>query len=97
MAVFAAFGKITEKGYSTLKEGFRERHEQAVKRAQQRGANVLASYALMGPYDFLVLLDCPDSATAMRVLMSEAGGGNIRYETFAAVPMEEFTKMLEAA
>lgn len=52
--------------YVSFKEGSRERHQQAVKRAQDRGANVLASYALMGPYHVLVLLDCPDAATAMR-------------------------------
>ena len=67
MAVFAAFGKITDKGLGTLKEGFRERHEQAVKRAQQRGAKVLASYALMGPYDFLVLLDSLEDYVAQAV------------------------------
>ncbi len=96
MAVFVAFGKITDQGMTKL-QGFEGRHREAVKRAETRGAKVLASYALMGPYDFLVVLDCPDAETALRVLTKEAEGGNIRYEAFAAVPIEEFAKITEAA
>ncbi len=96
MATFVALGKITDTGITNL-EGFKQRHQEATKRAEARGAKVLATYALLGPYDFVVLLECEDAATAMKVLMKEANGGNVRYETFAAVPMEEFAKIAEAA
>jgi hypothetical protein len=31
----------------------------------------------------------------MRVLAREAAGGNVRYETLAAMPIEEFAAMIE--
>src|SRR5262249_46004209 len=79
MAVVVGLGKIHDQGIQNM-AGFRERHKEAVKRAESRGAKVLASYALLGPYDFLVLLDSPDAATVMKVLTKESQGGNIRYE-----------------
>ncbi|MBI4496809.1 MAG: GYD domain-containing protein [Chloroflexi bacterium] len=97
MPTFVALGKYTDRGITNL-EAFRQRHQEAVKRAEARGAKILGSYALMGPWDFMVVLECHDAATCMRVLTKEASGGNVRCETFAAVPMEEFAeKVAEAA
>jgi uncharacterized protein with GYD domain len=58
------------------------------------GAKVVGSYALCGPYDYLVILEAPDTQTAMKVLVRESAGGNVTYQTSAAVPMEEFAKLV---
>ena len=71
------------------------RHKRAIERAEQRGAKVLASYALLGQYDYLVILEAPDIKTAAYVLTKEAQGGNVRYQTMAALPMEEFTGFIQ--
>lgn len=93
MPVFVALGKATDEGVKKL-GGFGPRHEQAVKRAEAHGGKVLASYALLGRFDFLVILDCPDEKAVMRILAEEAKGGNIRYETLTAIPIEEFSKLV---
>ncbi len=94
MAVFVALGTITEDGIKNL-EAMSARHKRAVERAEQRGGKILASYALLGQYDYLVLLEAPDIKTAMYVLTREAHGGNVRYETMAAIPMEEFAELVQ--
>ena len=94
MPLFVALGKATEEGTRNL-VGLRQRHAAAVRRAEKAGAKVVGSYALMGHYDYLAILDCPDVATAMKVLAREAGGGNVRYETLAAMPIEEFAALVE--
>lgn len=93
MPVFVALGKATDEGIKKL-GGFGPRHEQAVKRAEAAGGKVLASYALLGRFDFLVILECPDERTALRVLTEEAKGGNIRYETLTAIPIDEFARLV---
>jgi uncharacterized protein with GYD domain len=86
MAIFIALGRATEAGKRRTLEGLAERHRRAVARAEDAGARVLASYALLGPYDYLTLLDAPDIETVAR--------GNVNYEIHPALPMEEFARLV---
>jgi len=94
MPIFAALGKLTEQGLRNL-EALGLRHKRALERAEERGAKILGSYALLGQYDFLVILEAPDAKTAVYVLTKEAEGGNVRYQTMEALPMEEFAKLIQ--
>ncbi len=94
MPIFTALGRLTEQGLRNM-EAMGTRHKRAVERAQARGAKILASYALLGQYDFLVILEAPDAKTAVYVLTKEAEGGNVRYQTMEALPMDEFAKLVQ--
>ena len=94
MPIFTALGRLTEQGPRNL-EAMGTRHKRAVERAQERGVKILASYALFGQYDFLVILEAPDAKTAVYVLTKEAEGGNVRYQTMEALPMDEFAKLVQ--
>jgi len=93
MPIFVALGRATDDGVRNL-EGFALRHKRAVERAEKRGVKMLASYAVMGPYDYVVILESPDAKTALRVLSIEASGGNVRYETYPAFTIEEFAEIV---
>jgi uncharacterized protein with GYD domain len=58
-------------------------------------AKRVASYALLGAYDFLHVFECPDAITATKValLANEFGQGST--QTLTAIPFGEFTKLLE--
>ena len=94
MAIFVALGKATPEGVRNM-EGLERRHQAAVKRAEAAGAKVLGSYALLGPYDYLVILDCPDEKVALKVIATEGTRGSVRYETYVAIPMAEFAQVME--
>ncbi|MGH2583758.1 MAG: GYD domain-containing protein, partial [Dehalococcoidia bacterium] len=94
MPIFVALGKATEAGRSRTLEALGERHTRAVARAEDAGARVLASYALLGPYDYLTLLDAPDIETVARILIREAARGNVHYEIHPALPMEQFARLV---
>jgi len=55
----------------------------------------VASYALLGAYDFLHIFKAPDALTAAKValLANEFGPGNT--QTFTAIPFAQFTKLIE--
>ncbi len=94
MAVFVALGRATETGKRRTLDGLAERHRKAVARAENAGARVLASYAMLGPYDYLTLLEAPDIETVARVLIREAARGNVNYEIHPVLPMEEFSRLV---
>ena len=92
MPIFIALGKATDAGMTNL-DHLTGRHEVARRRARDLGGRVIGSYATLGQYDFVVILDCPDLETCMRILNRETGGGNIRYETMPALPTREFAQL----
>ncbi|MER3420442.1 MAG: hypothetical protein C4290_07920 [Chloroflexota bacterium] len=94
MPIFVALGRATESGKRRTLDGLAERHKKAVARAEDAGARVLASYALLGPYDYLVLLEAPDIETVARILIREAARGNVNYEIHPALPMEQFARLV---
>src|SRR5579885_2530993 len=94
MPIFVALGRATESGKRRTLDGLAERHKKAVARAEDAGARVLASYALLGPYDYLTLLAAPDIETVARVLIREAARGNVNYEIHPALPMEAFARLV---
>jgi hypothetical protein len=65
-----------------------------VARAEDAGAHILASYALLGPYDYLTLLDAPDIETVARILIREAARGNVHYQILPALPMDQFARLV---
>ncbi len=92
MPIFIALGKVTDAGMQNL-DHLTARHEEAIKRAHRLGGRVVSSYATMGSYDFVVVLDCPTMEIAMTILSREAAGGNIRYETLTGLPTRDFARM----
>ncbi len=96
MPLFVALGKLTTEGAAYMRD-LALRHKHAVASAERLGGKLVASYALMGHYDFLAILDCPNERVAMKILAKEASHGNVRYETMTAVPIEEFAKLVEEA
>ena len=95
MPIFIALGRVTPQGWKNL-EQLAGRHDEAVRRAERLGGRVVASYATMGRYDFVVTLDCPNLETAMTILNREASGGNIQYETMSGIPTREFAELFLA-
>lgn len=56
----------------------------------------LASYAILGPADYLDLFEAPDEETAARVAMIVRSFGHAQTETWTAVPWERFEKLVGA-
>jgi uncharacterized protein with GYD domain len=54
---------------------------------------VLQQYAVLGPYDFVNIVEAPDVGTVMRASVELSSRGSVRIETLAAVPMDEFVRL----
>ena len=55
----------------------------------------IASYVLLGEYDFLHVFDAPDATQAARIALLIHSLGMGATETLTAIPFEEFRNVLE--
>jgi uncharacterized protein with GYD domain len=94
MATFILLSTLTDEGAKTVKTK-PERIKEVNKELEKLGASVKAQYAVLGPYDFVNIVEAKDTATIMRVSAELASRGSIKLMTLSAVPIEEFVRSLK--
>jgi len=61
---------------------------------EQMGAKVIQQWAVLGPYDFVNIVEAPDEKVMARVSLELGSRGTARYETLPAIPIDEFIASL---
>jgi len=94
VALYIMLSTLSESGRKVLRErpGWIRKVNGDVRRM---GARVLAQYAVLGPYDFVSVIEAPDNATISRVSVELGARGGAAGMTMAAIPLEEFIARLE--
>ena len=80
-------------GAATLAE-HPERLKAVNSEVEAMGVEVLDQYALLGPYDFLNIIDAPDELTMSKVASALAARGTMKSVTFTAIPIDDFIAAL---
>ena len=93
MAVYVMLTTLTDEGRKTVKES-PKRLKEVNKEVEAMGAKILAQYALLGPYDFINILEAPDNKTISRVAMELGSRGTLQTLTMAAMTVDELTSTL---
>ena len=89
MATYIMLTRLTDKGAVTIKEN-PARIQAVDKELEKFGVNMVAQYAMLGPYDFVTVIEAPDNMTIARVSAELASRGTVRIQTLPAVPINEF-------
>ena len=66
MPTYVLLSNLTDEGAKALKAN-PKRLQEVNKEIEKFGAKVTAQYAVLGPYDFVSIVDCPDNETIARV------------------------------
>jgi uncharacterized protein with GYD domain len=64
---------------------------------ERMGARVVAQYAVLGPYDFVTVIEAADNAAVWRVSVELGARGSVQMMTMAALPLDEFIERLEGS
>lgn len=89
METYLILGNYTQQGIEKIKEG--PARIEAVRRAiEAAGGKMVGWYLTLGRYDFVVITQAPDSATATALLLATGAQGNVRTETLRAFTEAEF-------
>jgi len=91
MAVYVMLTTLTGEGRKTIKE-HPEKIKEVNKEVEAMGVKILAQYALLGPYDFINILEAPDNSTISKVAVELGARGTLQTMTMAAMTVNELTK-----
>jgi uncharacterized protein with GYD domain len=89
MATFIMLSRLSPEGMKTLRNN-PERLREVNQEVEGFGARVVQQYALLGPYDFITVLEAPDAGTVSRVSVELSSRATASYETLSAISVEEF-------
>src|SRR5713226_5801347 len=60
-----------------------------------KGAKVRAQYAVLGPYDFVTILEAPDNETISAISVEMGARGSVSMMTMPAIPLDTFINRLK--
>ena len=91
MATYIMFTTLTDEGRKTLKQN-PQRIQEVNKEVEAMGVKILNQYAILGPYDFVNILEAPDNKTISKVAMELGSRGTLQTMTMAALTIDELVK-----
>ena len=91
MAIYVMLTTLTDEGRKTLKSN-PKRIKEVNKEVEAMGVKILAQYALLGPYDFINILEAPNNKIISKVAVELGARGTLQTMTMAAMTVDEFDK-----
>ena len=91
MATYVMLTTLTDEGRKTIK-GNPQRIKEVNKEVEAMGVKILAQYALLGPYDFVNILEAPNNEAVSKVAIELGSRGTLQTMTMAAMTLDEFTR-----
>jgi uncharacterized protein with GYD domain len=95
MPTYILLSTLTDDGAATVTKK-PERIQEVNREIQKLGATVREQYAVLGPFDFVNIVDAPDNATIARVSAELGSRGSVKITTLAAIPIGEFVTSLKS-
>ena len=89
MAIYVMLTTLTDEGRKTIKDK-PKRIKEVNQEVESMGVKILAQYALLGPYDFVNILDAPDNIAIAQVATELGARGTLQTLTMAAMSLDEF-------
>ncbi len=95
MPTYIMLSKLSEQGLQTLRAN-PERLQEVNKDVEELGAKVLHQWFLLGPYDFVNIVEAPDAKTIAQVSVAISARGSTNLESYEAIGVEELVGLLSA-
>ena len=93
MPTYVMLTKLTTWGRKSIKER-PERIKEVNKEVEAMGVRIIGQYAVLGPYDFVNILDAPDDAAVSMVAVELGSRGTLETMTMSAITLNEFVANL---
>lgn len=89
MPFYILLSNLTDEGWKTVRER-PERIKEVNRELEAFGVRVIRQYAVLGPYDFVNIVEAPNNETVAKVSIELGSRGTIKITSMAAIPIDEF-------
>ncbi len=94
MPYYIILSTLTDEGRETLKRK-PERILEVNEEIEKMGVKILQQFAVLGPYDFVNLVEAPDNITIMKMSVEIGSRGTVQLMTMPAISIEELVNNLK--
>ena len=94
MATYVMLSTLTSRGAQTVKAK-PGRIKEVNREIEKMGGKITAQYAVLGPYDFLTILEADDNETVARISLEIGARGSVKILTLSAVPIDDFIRSVK--
>jgi uncharacterized protein with GYD domain len=94
MPYYILLSNLTDEGWKTVRER-PERIKEVNRELEAFGVRVIRQYAVLGPYDFVNIVEAPNNETIARVSIELGARGTIKILSIPAIPIDEFIASLK--
>lgn len=94
VATYILLSSLNPGGLETLKER-PDRLREVNDEIERMGGKIRSQYAVLGPYDFVTIIEAPDAKTVSRISVTMGARGTVRIQTLTAIDVDEFIEGLK--
>lgn len=88
MATYVMLTTLTDHGRRTVKEN-PQRIKEVNKEVEAMGGKILVQYAILGPYDFVNIIETVGNTTITKIALEVGSRGTLQTMTMAAIPIDD--------
>jgi len=93
MPKYLLMTSLTSQGVQTLKAN-PDRLREVNRDVEELGAKVLHQWALIGPFDFVTIVEAADALTIANVSVALAARGSAKIQSYEAIEVEDLLNSL---
>lgn len=94
MPIYVILSKLTDEGRETIKDN-PFRIFEVNKEIEEMGVKVLQQYAVLGPYDFVNIVEAPNNEAIVKMSIELGSRGTVELMSLPAIPVEELLKIIK--
>ncbi len=94
MPYYVILSTLTDEGLETVKEK-PHRIMEVNKEIEAMGIKVIEQFAVLGPYDFVTIIEAPNNETVMKMSVELGSRGTVKLMSLPAVKVENFVELIK--
>ena len=95
MPKYLMLSSLSEQGLQTLRAN-PERVREVNKDVEEMGAHVLHQWFVLGPYDFVNIIEAPDASTIARISVALGARGSVHTQSYEILEVDDLLSMLSS-
>jgi uncharacterized protein with GYD domain len=95
MPKYLMLSSLSEQGLQTLRAN-PERVREVNKDVEEMGARVVHQWFVLGPYDFVNIVEAPDASTIARISVALGARGSVDTQSYEMLEVDDLLNLLSS-